>query len=100
MTTLTKLLADEVTLWTDGGGRTRTAALRPIYGREAVVRISLKTRRFWPENIRFEIREVNGQVALVGRSLDRAWTVLAVEVEHGQIQAIRIIANPDKLTWV
>jgi RNA polymerase sigma-70 factor (ECF subfamily) len=100
MTTLTKLLADEVTLWTDGGGRTRTAALRPIYGREAVVRISLKTRRFWPENIRFEIREVNGQAALVGRSLDRAWTVLAVEVEHGQIQAIRIIANPDKLTRV
>jgi RNA polymerase sigma-70 factor, ECF subfamily len=100
LTALTKLLAEEVTLWTDGGGRTRTAALRPIYGREAVTRISLKTRRFWPEDILFELREINGQAALVGRSLGRAWTVLALEVEHGQIQAIRIIANPDKLTRV
>jgi RNA polymerase sigma-70 factor, ECF subfamily len=100
LTALTKLLAEEVTLWTDGGGRTRTAALRPISGREAVIRISLKTRRFWPEDMLFELREINGQAALVGRSLGRAWTVLALEVEHGQIQTIRIIANPDKLTRV
>ncbi len=100
MTSLTKLLSEEVILWTDGGGKTRTAALRPIYGREAVARISLKTRRFWPEALQFEIREVNGEPTLVGRALDRAWTVLSVEVEHGQIQAIRIIANPDKLSRV
>jgi RNA polymerase sigma-70 factor (ECF subfamily) len=101
MTSLTKLLAEEVTLWTDGGGKTRTAALRPIYGREAVIRISLKTKRFWPETLRFEIRQVNSEAALVGRADNgQAWTVMAVEVERGQIQAIRIIANPDKLTWI
>jgi hypothetical protein len=66
-----------------------------------VVRISLKTRRFWPESIRYEIREVNGEPALVGRADNgQAWTVLAVSVEHGQIRAIRIIANPDKLTRI
>src|SRR5205809_1256945 len=32
MTTLTNLLSEQVILWTDGGGRTRTAALRPIDG--------------------------------------------------------------------
>ena len=100
MTPLMNLLSEEVTLWVDGGGRTRTAALRPIDGREAVARISIKTRRFWPENARFELREVNGQAALVGRADGRAWTVLAMDVEQGQIQAIRIIANPDKLTRV
>jgi RNA polymerase sigma-70 factor (ECF subfamily) len=101
MTSLTKLLSEEVTLWTDGGGKTRTAALRPIYGREAVISISLKTKRFWPETLRFEIRQVNGEAALVGRADNgQAWTVLAVEVERGQIQAIRIIANPDKLTRI
>jgi len=100
MTTLTNLLSEQVILWTDGGGRARTALLRPIYGREAVARISLGSKRFWPENARFELREVNGQAALVGRADGRAWTILAVEVEHGQIQAIRIIANPDKLTRV
>ena len=58
MTTLTNLLSENVILWTDGGGRTRTATLRPIYGREAVVRISMRTRRFWPENARFELISV------------------------------------------
>jgi RNA polymerase sigma-70 factor, ECF subfamily len=101
LNSLTQLLSEEVILWTDGGGKTKTAALRPISGREAVVRISLKTRRFWPESMRYEIREVNGEPALVGREdLGQAWTVLAVEVEHGQIRAIRIIANPDKLTRI
>src|SRR5437773_636793 len=100
MTTLTNLLSENVILWTDGGGRTRTAALRPIYGREAVARISMRTRRFWLENAHFELKEVNGQAALVGLADGRAWTVLALDVEQGQIQAIRIIANPEKLTRV
>jgi RNA polymerase sigma-70 factor (ECF subfamily) len=100
MNTLTDLLSENVILWTDGGGRTRTAALRPIYGREAVVRISLKTRRFWPDNGRFELRKLNGQAALVGRAGDRVWTVLAVDAEQGQIQTIRIITNPEKLTRI
>jgi RNA polymerase sigma-70 factor, TIGR02957 family len=100
MTSLTNLLAENVTLWADGGGRTRTAILHPIYGREAVARISMGTKRFWPEDARFELREINGQAALVGRANDRAWTVLAMDVEQGRIQAIRIIANPEKLTRV
>lgn len=100
MTSLTNLLAENVTLWTDGGGRTRTAALLPIYGREAVARISMRTKRFWPENARFELRKVNGQAALVGRADGRAWSVLAMDVEQGRIQAIRIIVNPEKLTRV
>ena len=100
MTPLTNLLSEKVVLWTDAGGKTRTAALRPIHGREAVARMSLGTKRFWPENARFELREVNGQAALIGRVDGRAWIVLALDVEQGQIQAIRIIGNPDKLTRV
>jgi RNA polymerase sigma-70 factor, ECF subfamily len=100
MTTLTNLLSENVMLWTDGGGKIKAAPLRPIRGREAVARISLGAKRFWPENTHFELREVNGQAALVGRADGRAWTVLAMDVEQGQIQAIRIIANPEKLTRV
>lgn len=44
MTTLTHVLSENVILWTDGGGRTRKAALRPIYGRKAVARMSLVHR--------------------------------------------------------
>ncbi len=100
MTTLTELLSEKVILWTDGGGRTRTAALRPIHGRKAVARLSLKTRRFWPENPRFEFREVNGQTTLVARDDEQAWIVLSIDAEQGQIQVIRIIINPEKLTRV
>ncbi len=100
MKTLMSLLSEDVILWTDGGGKTKTAALRPIHGREAVARISLRTKRFWPENARVELGEVNGQAALILRDGGRAWSVLTMDVEQGQIQAIRIIANPEKLARV
>jgi len=100
MTTLTNLLSENVTLWADGGGKVKQAALRPIRGRNAVARFSLGTKRFWPENYRVELKEVNGQAAMIIRAGGQAFSVLTIEVEQGQIQAIRIIANPEKLARV
>ena len=100
MSTLTNLLSENVTLWADGGGKVKQAALRPIRGRNAVARFSLGTRRFWPENYRVELEEVNGQAAMIIRTGGQAFSVLTIEVEQGQIQAIRIIANPEKLARV
>jgi RNA polymerase sigma-70 factor (ECF subfamily) len=100
MTTLTDLLSENVVLWADGGGKVKQAALRPIRGREAVARFSLGTRRFWPENTRVELEEINGQAALIIRTNSRVFSVLTIDVEQGRIQAIRIIANPDKLARV
>ncbi len=100
MTTLTNLLSENVTLWADGGGKVKQAALRPIRGRNAVARFSLGTKRFWPENYRVELKEVNGQAAMIIRAGGQTFSVLTIEVEQGQIQAIRIIANPEKLARV
>ena len=100
ITPLMNFLSEQVTLWTDGGGKVKQAALRPIVGRDAVARMSLGTMRFWPENSRVELGEVNGQAALIMRAGGRVWSVLSIDVEQGQIQAIRIIANPEKLTRV
>ena len=94
------LLSENVILWTDGGGKTKTAALRPIIGRDAVARMSLGTKRFWPENYQVELGEVNGQAALIMRAGGQAWSVLTIDVEEGRIQAIWIIANPEKLARV
>ncbi len=99
-TPLMNLLSENVTLWTDGGGKTKTAALRPIRGRDAVARMSLGTKRFWPENYRVELGEVNGQAALIIRAGGQAFSVLTIEVEEGHIQTIRVIANPEKLTRI
>jgi RNA polymerase sigma-70 factor (ECF subfamily) len=100
MTPLMNLLSEDVILWADGGGKVKQAALRPIRGRDAVARFSLGTKRFWPENSRVELEEVNGQAAMIIRAGGQAFAVLTIEVEQGQIQAIRIIANPEKLTQV
>ena len=100
MTPLMNLLSEDVILWADGGGKVKQAALRPIRRRNAVARFSLGTKRFWPENYRLELEEVNGQAALIIRTGGQAFAVLTIEVEQGQIQAIRIIANPEKLARV
>ena len=100
MTTLMNLLSEDVTLWADGGGKVKQAALRPIRGRDAVARFSLGTKRFWPENSRIEPGEVNGQTALIIRTGEKPFAVFTIDVEQGQIQAIRIIANPDKLARI
>ncbi len=100
MTPLMNLLSEDVTLWADGGGKVKQAALRPIRGREAVARFSLGTKRFWPENSRVELAEVNGQAALIIRTGGQVFSVLTIDVEQGRIQAIRVIANPEKLARV
>ena len=100
MTALQNLLAEEVTLWADSGGKVKGAALRPISGRDAVARFSVGTKRFLPEDYRVEMAEVNRQPALIFRTGDQALLVLTIEVEEGHIQAIRLIANPEKLARI
>ena len=100
MNTLMNLLSEDVTLWADGGGKVKQAALNPIRGRDAVARFSLGTKRFWPENVRIEPGELNGQAALIVRTGEKAFAIFTIEVEQGQIQTIRIIANPDKLARI
>jgi RNA polymerase sigma-70 factor (ECF subfamily) len=100
MTELKDQLAEGVTLWADAGGKIKTAALRPIVGRDAVARFSLGTVRFLPEDYQMEIAEVNGQAALITRAGGQTLFVLTIEVEAGHIRAIRIIANPEKLAHI
>ena len=100
MTTLRNLLAEQVTLWADAGGKIKQAALRPLIGRDAVARFSMGTRRFLPAGSRVEIAEVNGEPAMVVRAGSEALFVLSIEGEAGLIQAIRIIANPGKLARI
>ena len=101
---LTQLLTEEVTLWADGGGKVKAAALQPINGRDAVTAFILKSaqafRSSLPQDLKGELIAVNGQPALVMRSGERAFSVFTIEVEAGRIQMIRFMANPDKLGHV
>src|SRR5215472_12669172 len=100
MSALEHMLAEDVTLWADAGGKVKQAALRPINGRDAVARFSMGTRRFLPQDYQMEMAEVNGQPATIFRSNGRAFLVLAIEVESGRIQTVRLMANPEKLSHI
>lgn len=100
MESLMHLLADDVTLWADSNGKVRGAATRPLFGKVAVARFSMGTTRFIPDGARIEIEPVNGRPAVIVRTDERVFLVLAVEIVAQHIHTIRAIANPDKLLHV
>jgi RNA polymerase sigma-70 factor (ECF subfamily) len=96
---LTQVLAADVTLWSDGGGKV-AAARRPIAGATAVARFFLGLVRIAPPDYHFTLAEVNGDPALllwVAGTLDGVYTF---ETDDDQILAFRIVRNPDKLGYV
>jgi RNA polymerase sigma-70 factor (ECF subfamily) len=92
---LLSLLSEEVTLYTDGGGKV-AAALNPIYGREKVMRL---LHAIVPKLPRFDSRpiELNGQPAIANYLNGIVDSVVAFDFEEDRICSIYIISNPEKL---
>jgi RNA polymerase sigma-70 factor (TIGR02957 family) len=96
---LEALLAHDVVLHGDGGGRAPALA-RPLHGRARVARTLLAwmkaTVRFGGVSLRPV--EVNGQPGAMSFDPEGGLiNVLALDIADGQIQAIRSVVNPDKL---
>jgi RNA polymerase sigma-70 factor (ECF subfamily) len=97
---LLALLADDVTLWSDGGGKTR-AALNPIHGADNVARFISGTLRKAPAGFVVRRAQVNGRPALIGYFEDGSpHSVVTLEVAEGSISTIRLVVNPEKLRAV
>ncbi|MGE5292433.1 MAG: RNA polymerase sigma-70 factor [Micromonosporaceae bacterium] len=94
---LRALLARDVIAWNDGGGKAR-AALRPVQGREHVIRfIGGLVSKYSFEDI--QLVEANGATAV--------WVVVggqeqlvAFDIRDGLIHQIFGVLNPDKLAFV
>ncbi len=98
---LVNLLAEDVMLVADGGGKVTGAATQPVIGRAEVVQFSVgASRRFLTLSYSFELAEVNHQPAIIGRADGRAIVVLTISVEGGRLKTLRFMANPDKLSHV
>lgn len=89
------LLAEDVRLASDGGGRTR-AALRPIEGRVNVARFLLGLTRKHPSAPVWPAR-VNGAPGVVIEAGDDAY-VLTISADAQSVNDVWIVSNPDKLT--
>jgi RNA polymerase sigma-70 factor (ECF subfamily) len=95
---LMSLLAEDVTAWSDGGGKVAGALRQPIHGRDKVARGLMSLLSHAPEGTTFEMIEANGLPALLMRVKGQVGGVLTLEVEGEFIRALRSVANPDKLT--
>jgi RNA polymerase sigma-70 factor (ECF subfamily) len=95
------LLASDVVLYSDGGGRA-LAALRPIYGADKVVRFAVGVmRKFGPaDGFAIEQIEINGVPGLLLSTVDGLHSVLTMEYDGEHISAIYLVRNPDKLMRV
>ncbi|MFD0021569.1 RNA polymerase sigma factor SigJ [Streptomyces sp. NPDC058382] len=88
------LLAKDVTLWSDSGGKV-SAALRPVSGAERVARLLAGTIAKHA-SVDFRVAELNGQSGLQVR-LGARWQICAFEIADGRITGVQWMANPDKL---
>ncbi len=103
--TLMELLAPDVTLWTDGGGKVRHMA-RPVSGAKWIAAwfAALGTRPY--EGVDFadvsvRMVELNGAPGIVLASAGRVIATLSLNLDDaGRISDIHNVANPDKLRAV
>jgi RNA polymerase sigma-70 factor (TIGR02957 family) len=96
---LEALLAEDVVLQGDGGGKAPALA-RPLFGANRVARTLVNWRKAGARIGRIEFRRVNinGQPGALSYDADgHLINALTVDVADGQIQAVRSIVNPDKL---
>ncbi|MGI5460537.1 RNA polymerase sigma factor SigJ [Streptomyces sp. CA-249302] len=100
---LMEILAPDVTVWSDGGGKRRATGLRPVHGRDKVVRLisSFTTRRDRP-HLDLSYRRVNGDDAAVLFEGDSPYAVMVMDLtpEGDRVSGVYIVTNPDKLTHV
>jgi RNA polymerase sigma-70 factor (TIGR02957 family) len=98
---LESLLADDVVLHGDGGGKVPALA-RALFGSRRVARTLGAWFRQGAKVPDAEIREVevNGQPGAVLMAGGGVVSVMALDIAGGRVQSIRSIVNPDKLGHV
>jgi RNA polymerase sigma-70 factor (TIGR02957 family) len=99
MDSLIQKLAPDVLFYGDSGGVGEVTFITPVVGRDRVAEV-IRVQLARTVQLGAELRAawVNGQPGLLARDADGGLiAVIALDVLDGQVQAIRTVANPDKL---
>ncbi|WP_105425547.1 sigma-70 family RNA polymerase sigma factor [Neorhizobium tomejilense] len=98
MTALGAMLAADVSVHADGGGK-RPAATEPVLGFEAVMKVHAYLADQFQKKGSTLVRAgfVNGLPGFVTMEADGELQTTALDIEDGKITAIYIVRNPDKL---
>lgn len=97
---LLRLLAADVVAYGDGGGKA-PAFPRPVFGRERVVRLfaGLRGRAEQLRVTTLRSAAINGQPGAVFFDPEgQPVLVVSLDIADDQVQAIRAVSNPDKLS--
>ena len=100
VTALRGLLAEDVVLTSDGGGRV-LAFFNPIRGLAKLLRLYAGLKRkhdFSPKLLRFAL--IDGLPGYVSIDRGEKLQTTAFDIRDGRIQAIYVTRNPDKLRHV
>jgi RNA polymerase sigma-70 factor, ECF subfamily len=98
MQQLRSLLAADVAVHADGGGK-RSAALRPIIGLDNVMQLQAGLARLFAQHpsrlVRYGL--INGLPGFITVEHDDTLQTTALQTEDGKIVAMYVVRNPDKL---
>ena len=99
---LLELLAPDVTLFADGGPNgARHGAVRnirrPLHGSPSVAKFLVATQAQAPNNITFEIRDLNLLPAIISYLDGRPLGAVSFDIAGRRIRNIFILADPEKL---
>ncbi|MGI5350414.1 sigma factor-like helix-turn-helix DNA-binding protein [Streptomyces sp. CA-250714] len=100
---LLAVLAPDVTLWTDGGGKGPATSLRPVHGRDQVTAPFMAVAAQLPAaGLNFRYRRMSGDPCALLFSGDSPVAVIIVDLAPAGDQIARIysVTNPDKLPGV
>jgi RNA polymerase sigma-70 factor (ECF subfamily) len=98
---LTEMLASDVRIVTDGGGKVRSA-LEVIEGAERAARFLVEVTRkrpgaWWRDDFTVRFATINGLPGVIVDAPAGAVQTTAFEIEGDRILALYIVRNPDKL---
>ncbi|SDH96479.1 RNA polymerase, sigma subunit, ECF family [Actinokineospora alba] len=96
---LERMLAADATSWADGGGKVN-AARRPVVGANKVARYLIGLLRRFNAATTATFVEVNGDLAVLGWVDETPLGLFAPQIEGDRVVTLRIVANPDKLTYL
>ena len=96
MEMLGAMLADDVSIHADGGGK-RSAATQPVFGFDAVMKLHKHLATVLHESKFVRAAFINGLPGFITLEADGELQTTALEIEDGKIAAIYVMRNPDRL---
>ncbi len=98
---LLDLLAEDITLWSDGGGQV-VACLKPLHGAAKVAGfLRAIYRRGQKLGLEYELElvRVNGKPGIIYTRDDKIESVVAIDIIGDRIQSLYFMRNPNKLKY-